>query len=391
MLESHQSNTLHAPQASCAFVATSFSFGPVSKAVSIAQELKAQAPQLATHYFGAGIDFDYAKKSDAFDHLFRSDVDQRDALLRLVPQLSGYRAIFSVLNLDLLPLWRREYPPLYFVDSLAWMWPSIPAGIENVAAYFVQDYLMPPARVRQWAAESPLVLVAPIETASNTKPEAARGESNQLLVNFSGCSNPFAPSGLYEKYALILASAILEESSGRFEQINFSCNEKIVRHLRRRFGGLPSVRIEHFTHEDFLRLLATSALVLSAPGITTTLESLALRVPVRFLLPQNDSQALLSERYRFILGDDACMAFSRFGEEFSFPSFLPEVEAVSLALTHLEKILETRQRQIYKMISQLLTVPTSYSLNRLKSLITRRWGSPGQQAIVSHVLSYTFS
>ncbi|HEV7476034.1 MAG TPA: hypothetical protein VGN90_18400, partial [Pyrinomonadaceae bacterium] len=124
--------------------------------MSIALEMKAQAPHLETHYFGAGIGYDYAKKSKAFDSLINVDVDGSDMLAALLPQLSSYRAVFSVLNLDLLPLWRGDLPPLYFIDSLAWMWPSLPAGIENVAAYFVQDYLVPPERIQDWAARCPL-------------------------------------------------------------------------------------------------------------------------------------------------------------------------------------------------------------------------------------------
>lgn len=50
-----------------AFVATSFGFGPVSKAVSIALEMKVQAPDFETHYFGSGIGYDYAQKSNAFE------------------------------------------------------------------------------------------------------------------------------------------------------------------------------------------------------------------------------------------------------------------------------------------------------------------------------------
>jgi hypothetical protein len=374
-------------KAACAFVATSFGFGPVSKAVSLAQELKSQAPQLEAHYFGAGIDYDYAHKSGAFDRLFRVNVDRLDALAGLVPQLKAYRAVVSVLNLDLLPLWRRGETPLYFVDSLTWMWSSLPAGVENVAAYFVQDYMLPTGRIRQWAEKLPLVLVAPIETTGGLQRVADKEGQRRLLVNFSGCSNPFASPELYEKYALSLTWAILEAAASRFEEIVLCCNERLAGYLRERFGNRARVRIGLLSHEEFLRLLVSSALVLSAPGITTTLEALAARVPVRFLLPQNDSQALLSERYRSALGDDACMAFSRFGDEFAIPPFISEAEAVRVALAHLENILDTRQPEIRAMIRRLLAAPSSYNLDQLADNITRRWEAPGQQAIVAHLLS----
>lgn len=371
----------------CAFVATSFGFGPVSKAVSIAKEMKAQTPDLETHYFGAGIAYEYAQKSEAFDCLINVDVDGPETILPLLPKLSSYRAVFSVLNLDLLSLWRSDLPPLYFVDSLAWMWPSLPDGIENVACYFVQDYLVSPERIQEWAAACPLVLVAPIESVSNTRVKVPSGKRNRLLVNFSGCANPFALPELYEKYALVMASSIVAEAGQRFESIVFCCNEKLADYLRKNLGTDPCVQVGHYAHEEFLRLLVSSVLVLSAPGITSTLEALASQTPLGFLLPQNDSQALMSERYRLLLGEESCMAFSRFGSEFCFPPFLPKQESVGLALTLLQRILTTRQPEIRSMICGLMALPPSYSIANLRDNISNRWNCSGQQSIVSHFLS----
>lgn len=384
MLQTSPSGSL---ENACAVVASSFGFGPVSKAVSIACEIKAQAPHLETHYFGAGIAFDYAQKSEAFDSVVNVDVDRRETLVALLPKLSCYSAVFSVLNLDILPLWRSDLPPLYFVDSLAWMWPSLPAGIENAAAYFVQDYLLPQERVQNWAAACPLVLVAPIESVSGTSLARPSKKSNRLLVNLSGGANPFAPPDLYEQYALVLASSILEEAVQRYERIVFCCNEKLANYLRRNLGAAASVQFAHFAHEEFLGLLVSSARVLSAPGITSTLEALAAQIPLGFLLPQNDSQALLSERYLLLLGEESCMAFSRFGPEFCFPPFLPEQESVRLALTLLQRILSTHQPEIRAMIHGLMGLPASYSIAHLRDNIINQWNCSGQQIIVSHFLS----
>jgi hypothetical protein len=371
----------------CAFIATSFGFGPVSKAVSIAQELKAQAPSLQAHYFGAGIDYDFARKSAVFDRLCKVDADRRETLIELLPQLTSYRAVFSILNLDLVRLWKKTSTPLYFVDSLAWMWQSLPEGIENSAAYFVQDYLIPAERISEWSAKSKLVLVAPIETASDAADGTPSSKENQLLINFSGCANPFAPPELYEQYALVLATAILSAAGDDYERIIFCCNQQLASYLQNRLPASSAVTVGHFAHEEFLSLLRSSLLVLSAPGITTTLEAIATRAIVRFLLPQNDSQALLGEQYRSLLGDNACMAFSRFGSEFALPPALPEREKIRFALQSLKTILDGCQPQISGMIRELLNVPSSYSLAPLKQHITQNWKAPGQQAVISHVLS----
>lgn len=366
-----------------AFISTSFGFGPVSKAVSIAGELKAESPRRELHYFGEGIAHDYAHKSGVFDRVFRVDVDRHDSLSKLVPTLASYRAVVSVMNFELLPLWPRT-PPLYLVDSLAWMWPGPPPGIENVRTYFVQDYLLTKARADEWRERVPLVVIAPVETASElskTKPWTRR---NQLLVNFSGAANPFAPRGLYEMYGLVLGTAILSAAQSRYEKIVICCNESLAAYLRARLDA-ASVSIGHFPHEEFVELLLTSRMLLSAPGITTTLEATATDTPVKFLLPQNDSQALLGETYRELLGDDACIPFSRFGPEFSFPRALPKDAAVILALEMLDKILRGRGEQVSAAVKSLFNSSQADTLKSLKR-VTGRWGAPGQRVIASHIL-----
>lgn len=375
----------HGEETACAFLSTSFGFGPVSKAVTIARELKAQSPHLAAHYFGAGVDYDYAAKSGAFKHVFKVDVDRRATLAELVPRLALYRAVFSVLNLDVLSLWRRGATPLYLVDSLAWMWPDAPDGLSNVEAYFVQDYLMPPERVCLWGEKWPLVLVGPIGEAGATEHGPPRTRVNRLLVNFSGCSNPFAGPGLFEKYVSVLASAILSEASG-YDSTVFCCNERLARHLQGLFGDAPGVRAAQFTHEEFTGLLTSSEVVLTAPGITTTLEVIASGVDACFLLPQNYSQALIGERYRAVLGDAVCMALSRFDREFSVTPDLPEKEGVRLVISSLQTILETRRPQIRAMIREFFSTPHPDVAGLLRRNIRRQWDVPGQTAIVAHCL-----
>jgi hypothetical protein len=373
---------------SCAFVATSFGFGPVSKAASIAVELRNQVPQMERHFFGAGISFDYARKSGAFDLLTNIDVDNPEQLVRLLPTLTSYSAVFSVLNLGILPLWNSTYPPLHFVDSLAWMWPSPPEGIENVATYFVQDYLLSSQRIQEWASVCPVVLIPPIEPEITSDSKIPVEKRNLLAVNFSGCANPFAPVRLYEDYASVLTAAILKEAGERFNQIIFCCNERLAEYLRRNFAA-HTVSFGHFSHADFLQTLVSAEMVLSAPGITSTLEALALDVPIRFLLPQNDSQALISERCKSLLGEECCMAFSRFGPQFTFPMYLPPKESVALALDQLRTILANHRSEVSSMVSGLMSQTAGYSIAALRSNITKHWNCSGQEMVVSKFVAST--
>jgi len=370
----------------CAFLSTSFGFGPVSKAVTIAREMKRQAPHLETHYFGAGIDYEFARKSGAFDRVLRIDVDNREVLSNLVPLLKAYKHVVSVINLDILTAWPSDHPPLYLVDSLAWLWPAPPLGVNNTRAYFVQNYLVPDQRVRDWRETCSLVLVGPI-LPNMSRFQQINGARKRLLVNFSGCANPFAPPTLFQRYVEVLARAIVDQA-GAFDEVTFCCNEELSGHLRHMLRDSGSANAAYFSHDDFLEMLAGSSVLLTSPGITTTLEANALGKPTRFLLPQNYSQALMSEHYRTVLGDRSSMALSRFAPSLAVPAELPEEEGVSRVIASLDDILVNRQGQVCEMISELLADLTSVGFLDLP-LPRGEESSLGQRAIVEYVLSET--
>ncbi|HKP76121.1 MAG TPA: hypothetical protein VJT67_11305 [Longimicrobiaceae bacterium] len=370
-----------------AFVSTSFGFGPISKAVAIAIELKRRRPEVALHYFGAGLDYDFAVRSPAFDRVFRIDVDQPDELRDLVEHLGGYDAVFSVINLDILPFWKGQKTPLYLVDSLAWMWPAPPAGIENVERYFVQDYLLPQERVSAWRDTVPLELVAPIEATAGYGVKRNGGSAaGRLLVNLSGCGNPYVDPGLFEEYAMAIGEAVLDAAAGR--ELTLCCNERLAKRLRERLAPGPGVRVGHLPHHEFLQALADSSLVLTSPGITTTVEALALGRAPRFLLPQNYSQALISERYSRTLGAEWCMAFSSFGPELECPDGLPEGEGLERVTTSLRTILREKRGALGEQIHRMVQRPARDDevLRALRGSISRGHTHTGQSTIVTHYL-----
>jgi hypothetical protein len=336
----------------CAFLSTSFGFGPVSKAVTIAQELKRRVPFSELHYFGSGIAYEYVCKSAVFDQSIVVNVDNRNAVEYLIPHLRSYDFVISVLNFEILPLWSRvDFPPLYLVDSLAWMWPALPNGIDSVTAYFIQSYLMSNDRVQAWRTKIPLVLVGPIQPDLDIY--VSTTDKRELLVNFSGCANPFAPPELFVSYVEVLTQAVLEHSR-EFDWLTFCCNEHLSGCIRHIVGDSKYITVGHLTHCQFLEKLVNASAVLTAPGITTTLEADSLCKPSRFLLPQNYSQALMSERYRCLLGDRSGMALTRFGQEFLADLNLPEEHGVSQVIVSLEKILTFRKNDICQMVGELL-------------------------------------
>jgi hypothetical protein len=373
------------PSGACALLSTSFGFGPVSKAVTIAREIRDRAPRMQIHYIGAGIDYEFAERSGRFDRLTRVDTDSREALQELVPLLREYTFVVSVLNFDLLPVWPSDHPPLYVVDSLAWLWPTPPPGLENAAAYFVQAYLVPPQRLEHWRDLARLVIVGPIRPALNTAPQRPSGTA-ELLVNFSGCANPFAQAHVFRDYVDVLSDAVLRHAA-RFQRVTICCNDYLSAYLRPRLSALRGdVVVGHLSHDDFIEALERASILLSSPGITTTLEADALAKPIRFLLPQNYSQALMAEGYRVCLGDRSGMAFSRFSPHLEIRAGLPEREGVDAVLRNLSEILERHRDDVRDMLDELITDAEQRGALQLPTPACEEWRTAGQQVIVDHVL-----
>ncbi|MFN0140346.1 MAG: hypothetical protein ACKVQW_09700, partial [Pyrinomonadaceae bacterium] len=180
------------------------------------------------------------------------------------------------------------------------MWAEPPVGLENVSAYFVQNFLVSPERTNSWGQHYPVILIPPIERSVTDCDDykVALPRENRLLVNFSGCSNPFVESQKFEKYVATLSRFIIDEADGRFDEIQFCCSQNLVDFLRRYLRADEHIRIDQLKHAEFLRQLRTSGFLLTAPGITTTLEAVAAKIPFAFPLPHNDSQALVSEIYQ---------------------------------------------------------------------------------------------
>ena len=387
----------------CAFVSSSFGFGPVSKAATIAGEIKRRSPQSETHFFGSGIALQFAEQARVFDKLIEADVDDSGNIKEILPELRRYEIVFSVLNLSLLPLWHKGFGKLYFVDSLAWMWREPPEGVENADIYFVQDYLVSPERIEKWKRFCNLILIPPIgvkvaslysESRSEDKIEVPTDQENAgkrrncLLVNFSGCSNPFVDAAIYEKYASTLLPIILEEAENEFEEIQVCVNRDLAEILKRRYFH-QHLTIGQLPHREFLTKLAGARFLLTAPGITTTLEAVASNTPFGFLLPQNDSQAMISEIYRSQFDENLTMAFSRFDDKLSFPlslnSFTNLTQPVDLAVERLCRVLEIHQNEIRRFIAVMLEKSSNGLYKSLANNIRQSRNKTGQEIIFDRV------
>lgn len=337
---------------SIAFLSTAFGFGPASKAATIAAEFRRTVPGVELDFFGSGIDFDFAVKAGVFDHVLRYDVDEELSLEELAKYLQAYDQVVSVLNFKILRWWHPTYPPLHIVDSLTWMWPTMPANLERSAHYFVQNYLLPRDRVKEWGKSVRVVTTGPI--CDGDALLAVCRNDKKLLINFSGCSNPILNDKVYHNYVSLLSSIILDVCGKYFNRVVICTREDLHPVIRECVGARAGVSVVHLPRDRFLSEMCDCGALLTSPGITTTLEALRFGTPIGFLLPQNYSQYLLSEHNARTFGQQRCMAMSRFGAQYHVPEGLPAVDGVAAVAKNLEDILKNHTTKLTVMVREML-------------------------------------
>ncbi|MBA3532627.1 MAG: hypothetical protein H0T73_11950 [Ardenticatenales bacterium] len=363
------------------FVTTSFGFGPVAKAVYVALALQARhLSEVHLTFIGQGIAYEYAQSNDCFDTLVEHNVDHDPDMA--VTLLEPYDLIINVMNLDVLARWTSP-KPMIMIDSLGWLWHSIPDGTEKAALYFLQDYLLPAERIEAFHRVTNTRVIPPIMDW----PTVPTSKENVLLVNFSGSDNPFVQSTFFTDYAEVVGKIILEAAGTRFDHIYFATNRQLAAHLERVLSPSQlSFSCGYYSHEAFLDLLGRCRLLLTTPGITTTLEAMALRVDIGFLLPQNYSQALMAESYFHQHHYAKCIALSRFDAMFALDSSLPEEIGVQRVQGIVEVILNQTTHRI--MLTHLVTQLLEESERNLAEIMQIDMHKEvGQQIIVNELVT----
>ena len=122
------------------FLATEFGFGPVSKVVAVAKSVQEIEPSVRLSLLGSGNVLRFAQLSDAFNQCIEFDVDRSKEDARRATE--GCDAIVDCLQFDCLKYLSPDGPPVYFLDSLCWLWPSVPSKVDLCRRYFLPLFLL---------------------------------------------------------------------------------------------------------------------------------------------------------------------------------------------------------------------------------------------------------
>ncbi len=264
--------------------AKAFCFGPISKLLTISERLfekyrivflvSRTSKMLSAHACADEIvECDTENITDLLAHeaLFKS----ADLFVNIMNPLSARFAAERGL-------------PMVQIDSLFWMWEQIAEEILSSEIYFIQDFEGVAEQMKKFSGriKNPVLVGPIIKEVPNGVPK-----KNKLLINLGGMESASIKVGVNTEYPYVIMRLIndLLAKGHDFAEIVCAGNRDILEEMKRRTPN-GAIHYQFFEHNDFLRQIAESRLIISSPGLTTAFEVFNSGTPVFFIPPQNYSQ-----------------------------------------------------------------------------------------------------
>lgn len=265
--------------------AVPFGYGPMAKLLAIVQNLN--RGRVETTFLGSSTSLELAK-TEVFDHIVRCDTETREGLTRRAEQFTPGATLLTVMNPAAAAFANERGMRVICVDSLFWMWQSVPVEAAYAALYVIQNFPGVEQRLKEYgpAVANPLV-VGPIVDRRHKRRQL--GTSRKILINLGGLESHLIKPGRNSNYVRTIARILSKAFGDRSDELYIRGGEKGLQFFSEDLSAVCS-DAKRVSHDDFLSLLSRSALLITSPGLTATLEAFTYGVPVLFLPPQNYSQ-----------------------------------------------------------------------------------------------------
>ena len=291
-----------------------YGFGPVSKAVAIAENLVRLGVEC--HFIGSGSALAFARENS---HLFISVSDS--SVLELAPSLPDRcNGVISVMEPSLALAAHKLGVPIVYVDSLSWMWDwsrdidTLNEWLKGVSATafgtVISELGSFNTHSQQYAAHAvaDLVCVQRFESQDETP---RLGPGNELIVgaivgdtppmsstetyclgSISGALNPLATPEQSERMSAALLRLMEEGAAAADLPVLFAGNASVLKRL----GADHRETVELREHRGFRRAIRSADVFMASPGITSIAEAWAYSVPFVALPAQHYAHATILRR-----------------------------------------------------------------------------------------------
>src|SRR5262245_16957417 len=251
-------------------------YGPSAKLLVVAEELRRRGARLL--FIGSGIAHELVSRSrGVFETVLRCSPDDPRAI-NIVRSSVG---MLSIMDREFAALATQMGKPLYVVDSLLWMRPSIPAEFHAATTYWAQRFVAEDERDTDFPLGPTVVgpIIAPI-------PKGRSAKRNGIVVNLGGCESS-ADRELDQAYADFIVRGLIRfrkaVAPNRFFMV--IAGKRCAELLRVNFKD-AEIEFASLPHDKVLLRLQSAEVVITSPGLTATLECFGRGIPTYFLPPQ---------------------------------------------------------------------------------------------------------
>lgn len=331
------------------FDAEPFCFGPVSTLLNLIHPLKKELGNKYEFIFlASNTTLQLALKSTYFDHIIECNTTNVDDLENNRDLFERARAI--IINTNLFSLkWASHFvaKKIIFVDTLFWLWDTLPFNSTICKLLLVQEFFGVKERIDKEHNKLPKNQIVGPLVLSNLNASFKKVPTKPfILVNFGGIETTIAPTLGFPDFFINLLS------QKEFKKFNFvfAGGGKTIERMKETYLTKQNpnfLDISCFSKSEYLGLLKCASKVIISPGLTSFYELSLSPKETFFLPPQNYSQNLQLRQYQLAIKDLA---------SFSWDSLYPEL-IVQPGLKESEGIYRTQ-----KAVIHFLNSPESHEI-----------------------------
>lgn len=275
-------------------VAENYAFGPIAKLLTITKYLKQAGHTLI--FIGDGTAYQLGKNED-FDKIYQIDTDSNTFGEQAIDIFKDVDCVLSSMDHSSVLLAQELNIPVIWLDILFWWWDEIPDYLYTVNLYIKQNSIKDDRNKNRFLNKiKNIIEVGPIIDLSIIKDVKPK---NQVMVAYGGMeAEGWYKVGSDTSYPYTMTELLVKAVDfGRFDRVIFTGNERIIDDLRSKYET-SKFKFMMFSHDTFIRELASSVIAIMVPGLETPLEAFSYNVPVIFLPPSNSSQYIQLDEFR---------------------------------------------------------------------------------------------
>ncbi len=276
-------------------IAENFAFGPISKLVTVVNELKKQGHEVT--FIGYGTAYQLGS-IQGYDNCYEFDTDSKEFAEWGKSIFKKHDLLISSCDRSSMLLAKQVGLPRIWLDILFWWWDGLPDFVYDADLFIQQNSLNNERNMKKFGhLVKNMFIVGPIIdlTYKDIK------QNNTLFISYGGMeAKGWYTIGKESNYPYTITDLIIKKVDiSSYDKVIFSGNAAIMEELKNRHPG-DKFSFGTLNRPEILRCIGEARDVLIIPGLETPLEAIAYNKSVMYLPPSNSSQYVQLDEFRKI-------------------------------------------------------------------------------------------